>query len=382
MRILWLSSAPWTPTHYGNQTALFTRELRAAGHDLTIVGTSGISRGQVEWHGIPVLPMPLSMTIDSALIVKHYEHCRADLIISLHHLQDTVDGSALRKERPDILWGLWFPIDCEPLPHSFYPILNASSFRLTLSRFGERVAGDAGFSIRYIPYGINTTIFQPRCRAQARKELEWPADVFISGMVAKNSGVSPAFQQNISGFARFHRKHPDSLLYLHTIAISEDGLNLESVCTREGLKIGKDVFFCDPYRHFIGIPATEMVSIYNAIDVLQMASMGDGFGLPLIEAQSCGTPVITGDWSATSELCFSGWKVTKQESKTWCQPPGGKWRLPSPDAIADRLEQAYITGKDVKRMAQMREPARQGALAHDVKTVVAQYWLPLLAEIA
>ncbi len=57
-----------------------------------------------------------------------------------------------------------------------------------------------------------------------------------------------------------------------------------------------------------------MVDAYNAMDVLTNVALGQGFGIPILEAQACGTPVIVGDWTSMSELCFAGWKVAKEEA--------------------------------------------------------------------
>jgi glycosyltransferase involved in cell wall biosynthesis len=46
--------------------------------------------------------------------------------------------------------------------------------------------------------------------------------------------------------------------------------------------------------HFLGhIPISDLVAIYNLADALVFPSLYEGFGLPVIEAMACGTPVIT-----------------------------------------------------------------------------------------
>lgn len=47
---------------------------------------------------------------------------------------------------------------------------------------------------------------------------------------------------------------------------------------------------------------TEMPLLYNSADVLVYTSLYEGFGLPILEAMACGTPVITSDLSAMKEI--------------------------------------------------------------------------------
>ncbi len=46
----------------------------------------------------------------------------------------------------------------------------------------------------------------------------------------------------------------------------------------------------------------EMVSVYHSADLLVFPSTSEGFGLPIIEAQACGVPVITSDRSPMREI--------------------------------------------------------------------------------
>ncbi|MFN8497671.1 MAG: glycosyltransferase family 1 protein [Anaerolineae bacterium] len=53
------------------------------------------------------------------------------------------------------------------------------------------------------------------------------------------------------------------------------------------LGVGGDV-------HFLGyVPSDDLVSLYNMAEVFAFPSLYEGFGLPVIEAMACGTPVVT-----------------------------------------------------------------------------------------
>ncbi|HZQ10525.1 MAG TPA: glycosyltransferase family 1 protein [Anaerolineae bacterium] len=50
------------------------------------------------------------------------------------------------------------------------------------------------------------------------------------------------------------------------------------------------------------VPATDLPLLYNAADVLAYPSLYEGFGLPVLEAMACGTPVITSNVSCLPEI--------------------------------------------------------------------------------
>jgi glycosyltransferase involved in cell wall biosynthesis len=110
--------------------------------------------------------------------------------------------------------------------------------------------------------------------------------------------------------------------------------------------------------------------------VFMNVSAGEGFGIPILEAQACGVPVIVGDWTALSELCFAGWAVDRADAlRTWTGLGSYQW-TPRPEAITECLEHAY--GAD---LADMGAAARAQALAYDADTVAADYWRPVLDDI-
>ncbi len=54
---------------------------------------------------------------------------------------------------------------------------------------------------------------------------------------------------------------------------------------------------------FLGyVPLQVLVALYNLAEVLVFPSLYEGFGLPLVEAMSCGTPIVTSRGGALEEI--------------------------------------------------------------------------------
>jgi glycosyltransferase involved in cell wall biosynthesis len=48
--------------------------------------------------------------------------------------------------------------------------------------------------------------------------------------------------------------------------------------------------FSDPIAYEWGLPPSSVADLYAAFDVLANPSLGEGFGIPIVEAQACGVP--------------------------------------------------------------------------------------------
>lgn len=374
MRILWHSNAPWTSTGYGVQTRLFTPAIRDLGHDVALSAFYGLEGASITWNGMPVYPKafhPYGMDV----VASHARDHKADIVISL------IDAWVMDPAKitaSGARWTPWFPIDHETMPDVVRDKVKHAWKPITYARHAETVATDAGMAPAYVPHGVDTDIYRPHNRDQLKDKFGFPKDAFIIGIVAANKGVPSrkALPQQFEAFARFHERHPEAMLYLHTHMGPEmEGLDIPSVLQATGVKESA-VKVCDQYRNIMGYEDDIMAMLYSTFDVLSSVTMGEGFGVPIIEAQACGTPVVIGDWTAMPELLGSGWKVS--DSERILTPMGAYQHLPHVDAILDAYEKAYEARNDTS----VRDKARAFAMKYDVAEVTNTYWKPVLEDMA
>jgi glycosyltransferase involved in cell wall biosynthesis len=386
MRLTWLSNAPWTNTGYANQTALFTPRLQKAGHEMAVIAFWGHEGTPIMWNGVQVFGKSFH-PFGQDIMHNHSTTWRADALLSLMDAwvcePDGLQGTK---------WIPWFPIDMEPLPKAIYEKVKEAYARIVFSRFGCKQMDNAGLDYTYIPHGVDTNVFKPLDMAASREEMKFPKDKFLVGMVAANKGNPPrkAFHQNISAFAALQKKYGDCILYLHTLDGVRNGYEtvelipfLESVGLSYGYAFtdsaeGKDVIFADQYGLALGYNDEMMAKMYSSLDVHLLVSMGEGFGIPILEAQACGCPVVVGDWTSMSELCLSGWKVDKADAEPIFTNLHAFQYLPHSAAIAERLEAAC----QMRGNQDYRKRARDGAMKYDADKVTEKYWLPFLQGIS
>ena len=390
MRILWHSNAPWAPTGYGNQTLIFTPKLAADGHEVTISAFYGLEGHSLQWQGdITCLPRGQHQ-YGNDILEAHALASEADMVISLMDVWVLPTDVLAR-----LPWMAWCPIDHEPVPPAVLERLRVARWPVAFSRFGQAQMEAAGLEVHYIPHGVDTEMFKPGDRAKARAALaklineQQGKDVigegtFLAVMVAANKGMPSrkAFPEVLTAWKQFSDGHPDAHLYLHTDRLGTRGVDFAGLMRLLEIR-PETVSFPSLYAYETGSIGPEYLNaVYNAADVLLNPSYGEGFGIPIVEAQAAGCPVIVGDNTAMRELCFAGWKVAGTPIIT----PMMAWQfMPQVSEIARALEQAYaILGPEASGDGRddLRAQARHGALAYDAQKVYETYWQPFLERVA
>jgi glycosyltransferase involved in cell wall biosynthesis len=378
MRILWLSNPPWAGSGYGEQTGLFVSRCREAGHEVAVACNYGLGGTKLVWDGIPCYPTDNAW--GNLALPTYADDFRADAIVAL------CDSWVLQPDTwPDGLRvACWAPIDHYPTPPQALAVLAHEQIQpVAMSRFGYRLLDEAGLDPLYVPHGIDTAKFRPKpeIRDQVRDELSIPRDVFLVGMVAANKGNAAVprkgFPQAFHAFAEFSRKHEDAWLYVHSEAKPSrggGGIALDTLAEAVGAPAGRVRFPFEAAWH-LGMPSKVVAALYQAFDALLLPSMGEGFAIPLIEAQASGVPVITSDHSAMTENCGAGWLVSGDP--WWDALQESFFIVPSLASIVSALEEAYEHRDDQA----LRERAVAFAADFDADLVFERYWLPALDRL-
>ena len=297
MRILFMANAPWCGTGYGIQGSHLVPRLQAQGHKLAYFAFYGLKGGVLKVGDTPIFPPGLDPW-GADILEAHMDAFKADALITLLDVWVT-DHFGRMAEKNGWAWLPWFPIDQTPAPELVLERLEGCTKAVVYSHFAKKEMAETEFAdlVRYVPHGVNRKIFKPGSQREARERLGLDQDRFIVGMVAANKGYPDrkAFAPQFLAFSELRKKHPEALLYLHTvITTAHGGLNLLKLAERCGIPEDA-IAYCDQYQRTIGMPAKAIADTYRAIDVLTSASLGEGFGLPIIEAQACGTPVVVGN---------------------------------------------------------------------------------------
>ena len=346
-----------------------------AGHDIGIVAYYGLEGGILNLgEHIRVYPKrfdPYGLDV----MVAHAQHFGAQVIMSL------MDVWVMKPEEfpPNLPWIPWYPVDHEPMPAIIRAKLQLAAGRIAYSKSGVRETNNAGLDCWYVPHGVETAIFKPGDKGEARDRLHFPKDKWIVSTVAMNKG-NPSrknFCEMMHAFANFHKRHTDTFYWIQTDRGEgmADVVNIPELARNLGLIEGQDYGLPNPYQNYIGFPPDYLADVYRSSDVHMLASAGEGFGIPTLEAQACGCPVIVGGWTASEELCLAGRAIAREDAQAVYTPLAAYQFRPNVRAIELALEGEY------KKATPTAKAVEQIQREYDADAVYENNWKPVLEAI-
>ena len=302
-------------------------------------------------------------------VVSAVRDFNPDVLISLYDTWALQFPKDKQFKKLDVPWIAWSPIDSLPLGRFDKENFNLADGVVALTRWAEEGLIDGGIeNSHYIPHGIQTNVFQPLEEIPGKDP-----DTFLVGMVGLNNfhPSRKSIPEMLQAFAHLKSNYNNVKFYMHT-HWDQRGTGVDIGWLVKELGIEEDVIFPSPDNLEFGFEDQYMVTMYNEFDVLLSPSKGEGFGIPIMEAQACGTPVIATNYSSMPELVgdAGGWLV---DGVKYLTPRNNWWMTPSIDGIFRALDSAYRAWRD-GGLYERRVAARKKALLYDFGGVIVPMW--------
>ena len=211
----------------------------------------------------------------------------------------------------------------------------------------------------HIPHALHPAFaegplaFQPQIRTELRQRLRLPEGAFVVLLVGRNppppssEGNRKSHRAAIRAFARFKQEVEQrcasgstgcigsASTHLHIHSDLHGSVDIESLLKEVGLSLDHGATASREH-----LSPEVLRNLYSASDVLLQLSRAEGFGLPVIEAQACGTPVVVNGATAMAENVFLGQVLlptARQSPSGGRQDRPGSWTPPDGAAAVEAL---------------------------------------------
>jgi glycosyltransferase involved in cell wall biosynthesis len=393
-KILQLSNAVFCPSGYGVQSNGNLYEWNKY-YDVRQVCNYGLQSRMLNLNGLSIYPpLPGDETGAKTAELIFRNSWSPDLFITLYDIW----MGAYTKQTPQGLVPIhphWIPIvmvDHEPIPEGTLQQASAAFHIVTPTLFGVQEFQRNGIEkVSYIPFGIDTKKFRPSIDPKADKnwlqnrsvpldlEKQFPINENSFTIILNGANKDPyrkGFPRDFIALQLFLQNNPDAKrdtrMYVHSWMRQARDLPH----TAKVLHVQEFIRGTPDYSNLQGVPDDAMAKIYGAGDVFMHLSEGGGFEIPILEALSCGLPVIGSDFLGMTELIKNnGWLIPAKTK--YFTPLDALQQIDDEYKAAEALEDAYNHPEKRKKLG---EDARKFALGFDWEKV-NPVWIQLFENI-
>ena len=384
--ILWHSVSPHVESGYGRVTRNVTTRLVRYGYKVIVSAYYGLEPGGIlNYNGVYVVASKEGrFGIISAQ--KYAKQFRPHISI-LH--TDWWAFAEFPKTMPNpVLYG--------PMDHVNYPeeIVNFTKLYwniIPICKFQKWLVTEQMKITQVtdiVPHGVDINIYKPLDK-ESIKRKNGLTDKFVFGTVNANSdkemgGGRKSWGPMMKAMRLFLDNNPDvkakDIVWIcHTNPVDPRGYPLLSMAHK--YKLDNVIKFAHPDIFNTALSDKQMVELYNSFDVFLGASKREGFGLTILEAMSCGVPVIAHDFASMTELVKGhGWlvKSVAKDLNMELTPILAETAIPDVYDLAEKIADAYF--KDKKRV-KYGKLSRRFALQYNWDDIVQYKWTAVLEQL-
>ena len=399
-------NAPGLPTGYGGQCLLALRAFLKAGASKVYILAWNLSGGQfkpmeaftteevvtrnpamlkifdaqgaddVDWNAVYWFSNPYPQwptTIRKQHINEMIMKSKSSFFVSLQDIFMFEPGPI------HCLSAVWMPLHFVPVEHPTVLALSDFDLQLPISGWGAVLLeplqkGKTARHIDVVAHGRCTQTYKPDWDNEKEKQTTrflwgWPQDAFVILLIASNSEESgrKAFDAQLQAFSAYKQKNPKAWLHIHAEGVRAydiprlletfgdfDGraslINLDDPRARshgDAPVVGTRVSLTPP-TSLNSVSEEGIAKMYRASDVLLASTCSEGCGVPILEAQFAGCPVVTTRATAMWEETHFGISVKPVQWIARMDFNSG-WMLPHVPGIVQALEEISTWSLEIRK---------------------------------
>jgi glycosyltransferase involved in cell wall biosynthesis len=291
-------------------------ELTRRGYDVTALGVG--YRGEEHHFPYRIVPLPRQsftqgVKVMLANLVRE-QLCDAVIVVLDPPMIIKTLGTQPTVDLP--FYGV-FPVEAPPLTSNWSTALYQLAGCFVISKFGTQECLKVGLDASYVAIPVDTQSWRPPAtdeRAAIRKALGIAEGQRVVLTVAENQE-----RKNLSAALEIISRMKDVAYFMVTRRDSGVGWYLDDYINELGLQ--KSVSIVEK-----GIPFKQLWSLYAAADAFLITSKAEGLGMPVLEAMSCGVPVVAPDHTSFHEHLSDGRGYLVPCEYENREPFGNEWR--------------------------------------------------------
>jgi len=384
LKIIFHSDVVWSQSGYANEVDWLIRRLLLEGFQVAQASKAGLGGHWIDYRmdeGILRMYPSIDDPHGSDSMFFGARHWGAHVAISMIDIWVIPPQWINSLHQMGCKWIPWLPVDSSPVAPGVLKNLPLADKIITFSKFGQKQLKKQGYVSEMIYEGVDVNKLRPLNKLEARQKAQLPTDAFIWGMIAANKENPPrkAFQESLEAFEMFVKVHPEARLFIGTQQISPSSFPIVEFARQRGIL--DKLFFPDQVYMSLLATREDIETWYNSFDALLHPSMTEGFGLCIIEAQSCGIPVVVNNTHSMPELIIEGKTGEKaQIGGRWFTNAASYWERPDVTSIYWAMEKIYRRLKEKPQQVLM--DCRNNIVENfNIDTIFKTAWLPYFLQL-